>query len=901
VVVEADRHAAGVPLEALAALARGVASAARQPTLAGALEDVSEAARSAAGADIALVRIAAGDQLEAVAVAGPSALAAELEGTRLAVGELPGSSTAELDECPAPVRRAAARAGARSVLLIPVRTGELPASLELYRVGGEFTPAERLAAEFAAGLTGLVLRAFADGATDDAEGLARPALELAGEALAAALGAANAPAEVARVAARVARAPVGLVWERVGEELALAGSHGAAADADLTGARKLAQAAIDERAPLRAVPSERLPDGCGISTSLPLGQPPAGVLQLLYAPSDTPDSEQLTRLTTFGVRAAHALRASARARTLALELERTRALLALVGQATAELSLTHTLDTAVERVAELLDVTNVAVYLRAEEHRLVAAASRGLTGPHARVAERLLDLAFGPRARTILAIPDAERDRRLRDVRDAAREAGIEGALAAPLLVRSDVIGLLAVYPTRGRRLTENEEALLAAVAGQLAIAVQNAQLHERATELGRQREAALASEREAARRLGALYEISRSFAQELSLDKTLDALAQTIVDVLDVDAAVIAMPDERRELLRHRALHVKDAQLSDAARVILERPQPFGSAQVQRLFRTARPYRLGRNHELLEPFLSRGWTAAVVPVATPAETVAALTILSFRPGSPISDETVDVALTIAGQAALAIDNARLYQQQKEFADTMQRSLLPREPPAIADLEVGEVYESSDRMDVGGDLYDFLPLADGRLAVVLGDVTGHGVEATADMAMAKFVFRSLVREHPEPSDFLAAANDIVVDEIAPGKFITMTYVAVDPARGVVACANAGHPAPRLVLPDGTVRGLDSPGLVLGIDSGQEYEEARAELPAGAAIVLYTDGVVEARNGGDLYGGARLDELIARQRHLPAAALARAVTEDARRYAGGELSDDLAVVVIKRRG
>src|SRR5207248_11626080 len=179
--------------------------------------------------------------------------------------------------------------------------------------------------------------------------------------------------------------------------------------------------------------------------------------------------------------------------------------------------------------------------------------------------------------------------------------------------------------------------------------------------------------------------------------------------------------------------------------------------------------------------------------------------------------ETIDAAVAIAGQAALAIDNARLYQQQKEFADTMQRSLLPRSEPEFAGLEVAEVYESSARVEVGGDVYDFLELGDGRLAVVVGDVTGHGIEATADMAMAKFVFRSLAREHPEPSDFLAAANDVVVDEIAPGKFITMTYVAVDPTRGKVACANAGHPAPRLVLPDGTVRAPDPAGLVPCVD------------------------------------------------------------------------------------
>src|SRR5437764_8231675 len=112
----------------------------------------------------------------------------------------------------------------------------------------------------------------------------------------------------------------------------------------------------------------------------------------------------------------------------------------------------------------------------------------------------------------------------------------------------------------------------------------------------------------------------------------------------------------------------------------------------------------------------------------------------------------------------------------------MQRSLLPRERPAVEGLEVGEIYESSARVDVGGDIYDFLELDDGRLAVVLGDVTGHGVEATADMAMAKFVFRSLAREHPEPGDFLAAANDVVVDEIALGKVIPMVYLAVERVR-----------------------------------------------------------------------------------------------------------------------
>src|SRR5579864_7985695 len=886
----------GISIDALAALARAVVAAAARPSLVPALQDLAEGARLAAGADVALVRVAEGDRLETAAVAGSAALAAELEGDRTPAADLPDRRIDLLAEAPAAVRRVAERTGRASILLEPIGA---TAVLELYRAS-PFSPSEELGVQLAAGQVALALRAFAVRPVSDS---GRHALDLAGEALAAALHETEPAAEVVRLTAGVVGAPVALLWQRGDDDvLELIGSHGLAPDGGLGDAAELAATALADGGAIRAIASDELPGGCGVSTTLALGEPPVGFLQLLFPSSSVPSADQLGRLTTFGVRAAHVLRSGKRARELELELERSRALLAVVGQATAELSLTHTLETSVARIAELLDVVRVAVYLRVSGDRLSPAAGHELTGPHTRVAERLLELGTGPsrRRRPLVEVEDAVADVRLGDARDAAREAGIDAAHAVPLVVRNEVIGLLAAYPDRGRATSESEAALLAALASQLAVAVQNAQLHERTAELSAQREAALASEREAARRLGALYEISRSFAQELSLDKTLEALAQTIVDVLDVDAAVIGMPDERRELLTPRAHHVKDAQLRAAARVILWRAEPFGSASVQRLFREARPFRIERGHELLEPFLSKGWTGAVVPVATPAETIAALQIFSFRPGNPISSETVDAALAIAGQAALAIDNARLYQQQKEFADTMQRSLLPDAEPDVPGLEVGEVYESSARVDVGGDIYDFVQLRDGRLAVVLGDVTGHGVEATADMAMAKFVFRSLAREHPEPGDFLAFANDVIVGEIATGKFITMTYVAVDPARGEVACANAGHPPPRLVLPDGTVRGLDATGIVLGIDAGQNYDEVRAELPVGSTIVLYTDGVVEARNGGDLYGTERLDALLARLRDLPAAELARAVTEDARSYAGGELSDDLAVVVIQRR-
>jgi len=307
---------------------------------------------------------------------------------------------------------------------------------------------------------------------------------------------------------------------------------------------------------------------------------------------------------------------------------------------------------------------------------------------------------------------------------------------------------------------------------------------------------------------------------------------------------------------------------------------------------------RLGGAHALLVPFLEKGSTAALLPVSTATELLAQLTILSLDPESPISQETLATAGTIAQQAALAIDNARLYQQQKEFAETMQRSLLPREQPAVPGIDIGTVYESAAQVDVGGDVFDFLELADGRLAVVLGDVTGHGIDATADMAMAKFVFRSLAREHSEPSAFLGRANEVVVGEIAVGKFITMVYVTVD-SDGNVLCASAGHPEPRVVDRDGTVTPLSCGGLALGIDAPQEYEQVRASLSRGASVVLYTDGVIESRAGRELFGIERLDEVLAANATAPAQELADAVLAACRGFAGGDLPDDCAIVAIRR--
>ncbi len=886
-VVDAQR----LPVEALA---RAAASIAATGDLRVALAALAAAVREAARADLAIVRVIDQDELlVARAVAPPdSALGAEVAGTRAAWLPLAAGEQSEA------ARRAAERARAADVLTLPATAdGRVVGAIELIRIAQAFDDADRSAGELAAAQLALAVRTLAPEA-GSAAGVRRSRwLELAGEALSAGGDPERASHQAVRAAVEATRARAGALWRIGATRPELVASDGVASLA-LDRAAEIAAEVVATWRPVSVEHWSGLPDGAAHAVTLPLGQPAFAVLQLFYAEETVPQASELPGLASFAARTAHALRVGDRARELEQELERTQALLEVVAEAISRLSLAHTLETGVERISNLLQVDRVAVYLREEHGELATAAGRGLAPGHEEVAARLLEALHGPlRARASIHAGTDEHDPALGGVRAALRRSGLESAVAVPLRVGEESIGLLAAYPGE-QALSEGDVALLTALAAQLAVAVQNARLHERATELGEALGAALQSERQASRQVNALYEISRSFAQTLSLDSTLAAITETLVRELEVDAAVIRVPDDRGDLFVPRAVHVAESRLAEAVRTILDRPQPRPPRSHEPLLLDiAAVERLGGAHALLRPFLEKGSSAALLPIATPTELLAELTILSLDPASSISGETLATARTIAQQAALAIDNARLYHQQKLFAETMQRSLLPRDDPSVEGLEVGCVYESAAQVDVGGDVYDFLELADGRLAVVLGDVTGHGIDATADMAMAKFVFRSLAREHSEPSAFLARANDVVLSEIAAGKFITMVYVTVD-RDGALACACAGHPQPRLLGAAG-VSELACGGLALGIDAPQEYEQVTATLQPGGAVVLFTDGVIECRRDGELFGDERLDGVLAANAGRSAQEIAEAVVAACRAFAGGDLPDDCAVVVIRR--
>jgi phosphoserine phosphatase RsbU/P len=824
------------PIEALAQAADEIAAAS---DLRVSLAAVARSTAEALQAELVVVRVA--DRRGALI-----ARAVAPEGSVLA-------AEVALSEDPEATSIVAARTGADAVASAPARWhGHDVGLVEVVRAGGELAPDERAILELAAGLLGLAVRMTGGDARQIAGAGHLRRLDVTGSALAAG----GDPGRVGRHALEVAvdatRARAGALW-RIGED-------GPRLVATIGGEPVGAPSAVGD--PVGVERGSGLPGGAGVAVTVRGGRPARIVFQLFYAEGAAPSEAELPGLAAFAARAAHAVLAGEGAIETADERDRARSLLEVVTASILRLSLNHVLATAVERAGDVLPVESVGVYLREGRGELLLAAGRGLVEGHASLAKDVLELSLGPlRARDVVRI----------DVPGGSRAVGV------PLRVGDEPIGLLVAYP-RARDLGAGDVALLTSLAAQLAVAVQNARLHERATELGEALREALASERQASERVGALYEISKA-AQSLSLSSTLQAVTETTAQLLDAGAAVLRLHDGRRSAAVERATYVAEPRLDAALGPILELPG------------------LTPAHPALAPFLDKGATAAALKIPVAPNIDADVIVLSFDPAKPLDPEALAAAGSFLQQAGLVIDNARLHEQQQQFAETMQRSLLPSERPTVAGLDVGAVYESAAYVDVGGDVFDFLELDDGSLAVVLGDVTGHGVAAAADMALAKFVFRSLAREHPQPAEFLRYANDVVVGEVDVGAFVTMVYVVAS-GDGRIESACAGHPRPRLILPDGRVQEIECEGLALGIEPGQTYEQAAARLPPGGSLVLYTDGVIEARRQDQLFGIERLDAVLRTEVGSSAQAIADAVVSSCRAFAGGELGDDCAIVVVK---
>ena len=239
---------------------------------------------------------------------------------------------------------------------------------------------------------------------------------------------------------------------------------------------------------------------------------------------------------------------------------------------------------------------------------------------------------------------------------------------------------------------------------------------------------------------------------------------------------------------------------------------------------------------------------------------------------------------------------------ERQLWETVQNGLLPERLPAVRGLRLAARYRPAERaLLVGGDFYDAMVLPDGRLAVMVGDMAGHGAPAAAQAAGLRFGWRTLVSVNPNPAAVMAALNAQMArpDQRAEGLFASIIYMLID-SGGAVSFAPAGHPPPFILT--ATVCQPVEPlvsGPLLGVFDEAEWPVTHTSLPPGGTIVLYTDGLIEARQGADLFGVERACTTLAAERRSALQLRVERLIDAARRHEDQSLRDDVVVVAVER--
>jgi PAS domain S-box-containing protein len=424
--------------------------------------------------------------------------------------------------------------------------------------------------------------------------------------------------------------------------------------------------------------------------------------------------------------------------------------------------------------------------------------------------------------------------------------------------------------------------------------------------------EHAQAAAERAQERLALMAEATSTLIATLDMSELLDRLAQMCVPLL-ADWVYLTLLDEyggiRDAVARHRDGREADLQEFTALHV-MHLPSTSPS---RRSMTTSQSVLLAQlTPEVLAEAITSpgarevfhrlgGSSVLTVPMVARRHTLGAIALVRASADRAFTRDDVELVEDLAGRAALAMDNVRLYQREHSVADTLQRSLLPVLPEVSGIESAAHYVSASSAADVGGDFYDLMELPDGSVSVVVGDVVGHDVEAAAAMGHLRGVLRACIwdAEEPDPGRVLARV-DRLVQGLRVASLATLVY-----ARGLrpeapglpwrLHVANAGHPPMLLRAPNGSVRVLDGiTGMLVGVDAATHRDTVVLDVPAGSTLVAYTDGLIE-RPGADMDQG--IHELCERIAAAPRDAGPRELCDAA---VSGALDhrDDVALIAVR---
>jgi len=397
------------------------------------------------------------------------------------------------------------------------------------------------------------------------------------------------------------------------------------------------------------------------------------------------------------------------------------------------------------------------------------------------------------------------------------------------------------------------------------------------------------------------LLRAADTLAEPIDLNGVLESLADIVLDVTGSRRIGIYLLDKATHELQAKAARGESAipvgskfnlkQLAPQFQSVVYDKQSrvidYESADVAEENRQ-RAESLNIKVSLSVPLIYKGDVLGILALDNPGER------------QNVTERDIELVEGIAAQAAVAIENARLYEAERRIADTLQEALLTV-PEGMNGLGYGYMYRSAtEGAKVGGDFYDLFELGGGRVGITLGDVSGKGLQAATLTSVVRSTIRAYALDGHCPSKIMAKANEAVRLASGPASFITVFFGLLDTATGKLTYCSAGHP-PAILHQAAGVELLREHSPIIGAFAGMSYTEEETYLQKGDSLVLYTDGVTEARHDEEFYGEERLIDFLTQAQEIPVKEIPQAIYNDIVAYSGGKLLDDIAILAISLAG
>jgi serine phosphatase RsbU (regulator of sigma subunit) len=480
-------------------------------------------------------------------------------------------------------------------------------------------------------------------------------------------------------------------------------------------------------------------------------------------------------------------------------------------------------------------------------------------------------------------------------------------ALAAPLHVDEQPVGVITLAHHSPGRYGHEAQAMAATFASYAAVAIENARLYDSA------QEQAYAS--------AALLQVAQAVVSLSDLDEILGTIIRIMPILVGIERSALyfwdparavyipkqefGLPDSAGQLLWNGDFGPGHFQMLDAAR-----------EQGQTVVRVLRPKDSPDQWLELKP--AQDGEAALrfgdrllmaVPLQIKSDLFGILLLEEASGGRRFRARRLDIINGIAQQAALAIQSDRLQQEmvvrerleaEVELARKIQQTFIPDQLPQHPGWELAARWKTARQ--VGGDFYDLIELPNRPLGIFVADVADKGVPAALFMALTRTLVRAAVAETPSPAEALRRVNDLLIPDTRQGMFVTGVFAALDLERGEFTYANAGHNPPLWLHTDGTVDRLTRTGIALGVVQSNDISQRTIQLAPGESVLLYTDGLTEAFSPeGELFGEQRLLQAIRSQRASSASGLLDTIEASVNEFMGSlPPADDLTMLVVRRR-